>query len=121
MNPARLANVAGVVTLGIGIGLTFAPKRTAAALGSDRDGVGYARAVGITDLVIGTALLRPNPTWPWMAARTTLNLLVAARYYQESRLAADPSRSRAAVLRMLIATAYDGPVMVALGRVAARG
>lgn len=69
----------GLVSLGMGLALTFAPGRTAALLGWGTR-VRPARAVGIADLVVGPALLLGRRQPEWMVARVLLSALTILIY-----------------------------------------
>lgn len=99
----RLADVVGVVTLGMGVGLTTAPEKVGGALGLDR---GFARSIGIIDLVLAPGLLLGRPRWPWMAARAGLNLVLADRYRAR--------RVPAGTAGMVALTAVDGTLALVL-------
>ena len=67
------------VTLGFGLALTLAPRRSAAFLGwGEREGL--SRAIGASDLVIGTGLLSGRDRPRWMLARALLNAGIAVNY-----------------------------------------
>ncbi|MDA3646678.1 hypothetical protein LZ318_26085 [Saccharopolyspora indica] len=99
----RLADVVGVVTSGMGVGLATAPEKVGGALGLDRR---FARSVGIIDLALAPGLLLGRPRWPWMAARAGLNLLLADRYRNR--------RVPAGMVGMAALTAVDGTLALVL-------
>ena len=84
-----LAIWVGLVSLGIGLPLTFAPRGTAKVLGRGDRGP-LARAIGVVDLVVGPALLLGQARW--MLVRALLNAVGYAYV-----LAAGAPRPRRAV------------------------
>lgn len=98
--------VVGWISLGIGLVLTLAPLRSAAFLGwGDRKGL--ARAIGASDLVVGTGLLLDRRRSRWMSARALLNAVLAASYARV--LAETPRRTRArgGLIAMVGLTVFD--------------
>ena len=75
----ELAAGVGLVSLGIGLALSFAPNRTAALLGWG-ERVRLARAIGAADLVVGLGLLLSRRRSEWMVARALLNAVMAFIY-----------------------------------------
>lgn len=109
----RLADVVGWVTLGFGAALTVTPRRSAAVLGlGDRPEL--ATVVGLTDLVVGSGILRGRRRWPWMAARAALNLALAGCYATEASRAGGDSRARAGTIAMVSLTVVDTALTLAL-------
>lgn len=97
----------------IGAALTLAPARTAAVLGlADRRG--QARALGLADLALGPGLLAGRPRWPWMAARASLNFVIAGRYRARARAAPDLRRARVGAAAMTALTVVDAASAVML-------
>lgn len=76
-----LADVIGVTTVGIGVGLSLAPIRFGKLLGlpgSPRRG----RVIGLADLALGTAILTsgrawPRKRWPVLVAREAMHVVIA--------------------------------------------
>ncbi|MGC4748531.1 hypothetical protein ACLQ28_23195 [Micromonospora sp. DT201] len=109
----ELANVVGFVTLGFGVLLTAMPRRSAAALGlGDRPVL--AGAVGLTDLVVGSGVLRGRPRWPWMAARAALNLALTGCYAAEANRPGGNRRARTGAIAMASLTVVDATLALAL-------
>ena len=76
----ELAAGVGLVSLGIGLVLSFAPNRTAALLGWG-ERVRLARIIGAADLVVGLGLLLGRRRRSeWMSARALLNAVMACIY-----------------------------------------
>ncbi len=75
----ELAAGVGLVSLGIGVALSFAPDRTAALVGWG-ERVRLARVIGAADLVVGVALLLGRRRSEWMVARALLNAVMAFIY-----------------------------------------
>jgi hypothetical protein len=75
----ELAAGVGLVSLGIGLALSFAPDRTAALLGWG-ERVLLARVIGAADLVVGLGLLLGRRRSEWMVARALLNAVMAFIY-----------------------------------------
>ena len=75
----ELAAGVGLVSLGIGLALSFAPERTAALIGWG-ERVSLAQLIGATDLVVGLGLLLGRRRSEWMAARALLNAVMAFIY-----------------------------------------
>jgi mannose-6-phosphate isomerase-like protein (cupin superfamily) len=92
----ELTTVVGWVSLGMGLPLTLAPRRSAALLGllGRDERVGLARAVGVADLVIGPALLFSRYRARWMLARAILNAVIALIYARALKTRT-PRRKRA--------------------------
>ena len=96
----ELAAGVGLVSLGIGVALSFAPERTAALVGWG-ERVRLARVIGAADLVVGVALLLGRRRSEWMVARALLNAVMASIYAwvlakgtpERGRWGASPSRS----------------------------
>ena len=108
----RLANAVGLVTLGFGVALTVAPRRSREVLGM---GVALpARAVGVADLVIGSALLFGRPRWPWMASRAALNAVLAESYRSEASKPDRSPRAHSGALAMSALTVVDATLAIAL-------
>ncbi len=103
----------GAATIMIGAALVLSPRRTDTALG-----LGYqparARAVGLVDLALGPGLLAGRPRWPWMAARATLNLVIASHYRAHAWVNPDLRRARTGAAAMTVLTVVDGAVAVTL-------
>lgn len=81
----RSAITAGAVTLATGVALVLAPERCGWPTGM-RARPEVLRAIGISDLVTAPGLLAARPRWPWMVARASLNVVLAAgavRYRDE--------------------------------------
>ena len=75
----ELASGIGLVSLGMGLPLTFAPGRAAAVLEwGDRGRL--ALAIGMADLVVGPALLLRRGLARWMLVRALLNAVIAVIY-----------------------------------------
>ena len=83
----ELTTAVGWVSLGMGLALTLAPRRSAILLGllGRDERVGLARAVGVADLVIGPALLLSRYRARWMLARAILNAVIALIYARDAR------------------------------------
>jgi hypothetical protein len=111
----RVADGAGIVTLVIGTGLTVAPVRTAGILGLGHRPA-LARALGLTDLVVGPRLLFSRPRWPRMAVRAALNLLIAAIYGRDARGASNRRRALLGAVAMTLVTVVDGAAAMSLRR-----
>jgi hypothetical protein len=109
----RAADAAGVVTLVIGAGLTFAPVHAARLLGLGDD-ARLARALGVADLVLAPGLLVARRRWRPMATRAALNLVIAAAYAREARRSDARRRARAGAVMMTILTVVDGALAIAL-------
>ncbi|MBK1784280.1 hypothetical protein [Prauserella cavernicola] len=107
MNPDRLANAVGAVTLAMGVALTAAPRRSAEVLRLGEH-PRFARAVGAADLALAPGLLRRRPHWAWLAVRTGLNLVIANHYRRENQAA--PAAGMAAL------TVVDGTLAAVLRR-----
>ncbi len=75
----ELAAGVGLVSLGIGLALSFAPDRTAALVGWGGR-ARLARVIGAADLVVGLALLLGRRRSEWMVARALLNAVMAFIY-----------------------------------------
>jgi hypothetical protein len=76
----ELAAGVGLVSLGIGVALSFAPERTAALVGWGGR-ARLARVVGAADLVVGLGLLLGRRRRSeWMVARAFLNAVMASIY-----------------------------------------
>ena len=75
----ELAAGVGLVSLGIGLALSFAPDRTAALIGWG-ERVRLARVIGAADLVVGLGLLLGRRRSEWMVARALLNAVMASIY-----------------------------------------
>jgi uncharacterized membrane protein YkgB len=75
----ELAAGVGLVSLGIGLALSFAPDRTAALIGWG-ERVRLARVIGAADLVVGLGLLLGRRQSEWMVARALLNAVMAFIY-----------------------------------------
>ena len=75
----ELAAGVGLVSLGIGLALSFAPDRTAALIGWG-ERVRLARVIGAADLVVGLGLLLGRRRSEWMVARALLNAVMAFIY-----------------------------------------
>jgi urea transporter len=76
----ELAAGVGLVSLGIGAALSFAPDRTAALVGWGGR-VHLARVIGAADLVVGLGLLLGRRRRSeWMVARALLNAVMAFIY-----------------------------------------
>ncbi len=75
----ELAASVGLVSLGIGLALSFAPDRTAALIGWG-ERVRLARLIGAADLVVGLGLLLGRRRSEWMVARALLNAVMAFIY-----------------------------------------
>jgi hypothetical protein len=113
LDRGRLADIAGMVTLAIGTGLTVAPSRTAKVLGlGDRPTL--SRTIGLVDLALVPGLLRGRPRWPWMVARAALNLVVADCYRTEAFQPDGHPNARAGAVAMVALTVVDGTLAVAL-------
>ncbi len=75
----ELALGVGWISLGIGLALTLAARRSAAFLGwEDREGL--ARLIGASDLIVGMGLLLDRRRSRWMLARAFLNVVLAGSY-----------------------------------------
>ena len=75
----ELAAGVGLVSLGIGLALSFAPDRTAALIGWG-ERVRLARVIGAADMGIGLGLLLGRRPSEWMGARALLNGVRASIY-----------------------------------------
>ncbi|NDL60143.1 hypothetical protein [Phytoactinopolyspora mesophila] len=111
----RATDVVGSVTFAMGAALTVAPRRTARWLGLG-DHARFARGIGVADLVLAPGLFRGRPRWPWVAARTALNLVIARHYFNESRQPSGDSTARYGAMGMLALTAVDGALALRLRR-----
>jgi hypothetical protein len=70
----RMPTFVGLTTLVIGAALVARPQ-FASRLELDDTAV---RLIGLSDLVLVPGLLKGEPRWPWMIARASANLAVAA-------------------------------------------
>jgi len=104
-----------LVTVAMGAPLTAAPARTARVLGLGPD-PGWARAIGLADLAIGSALLSRRRRWAWMVARAALNAVIAQRYRAESRAPGGSPRARGGVTAMAALTVVDATLARLLWR-----
>jgi hypothetical protein len=111
----RAADAVGTVTLVMGTALTLAPRRTARVLGLG-DRPGFARALGATDLALTPGLFRGRPRWPWLGARSALNVVIARHYLKESRRPGGASAARYGAAGMLALTVVDGVLAMRLRR-----
>jgi hypothetical protein len=111
----RMAVFAGYATLVIGASLVVAPRRTTGPLGLDGEEAAF-RALGVSDLVLVPGLLRGNPRWPWMAARTAFNVGDAAYLAWAARRSSSPARVWAGAAVMVALTAIDGATAFELRR-----
>jgi hypothetical protein len=103
------SRVVGLATLATGAALVLAPGRVGRLLGVDRRRT--ARMIGVGDLVLAPGLVAGTPRWPWMAARTVLNLPMAAVFLSS------PYRSaRASGIAMLALTVSDTRTALGLYR-----
>ncbi|MEU7801423.1 hypothetical protein AB0B10_19335 [Micromonospora arborensis] len=109
----ELANVVGLVTLGFGVVLTAMPRRSAAGLGLGNRPV-LARAVGLTDLVVGSGVLWGRPRWPWVAARAALNLALTGCYAAEANRPDSNRRARTGAIAMASLTVVDATLALVL-------
>lgn len=75
----EFAVVVGLVSLGVGIALTLAPRSSAASLGWGSR-TRLARAVGAADLIVGPALLFSRSRAQWMLARALMNAALSGVY-----------------------------------------
>jgi len=66
-----------VITLVLGAALAVVPGGAARLLGVDGHANGM-RVIGLADLAVVPGLLRGRPRWPWVVARASLNLPMAA-------------------------------------------
>jgi hypothetical protein len=104
----RAAARVGMITLALGGVLAAAPARSGRLLGlADPRG---ARIVGLADLALVPGLLRGRPRWPWMMGRVALNLAIVAYILATG----SDRKSRLAAIGLVVATAMDLPVTVAL-------
>jgi hypothetical protein len=103
----RMAELAGWATLAAGAALLLAPRWTTGPLGLDGQETAI-RALGVADLVLVPGLLRGNPRWPWMAARTAFNVGDAAYLAWAARRSSSPARVWAGAAVMVALTAIDG-------------
>lgn len=114
MTPAaaeRAAAWVGVATLLIGGALAVAPVRVGSVMGlTDPRG---ARIVGLADLALVPGLIRGRPVWPWVAARCSLNLAIAAYGLAVGR---GDRRALSAAALLLGATVGDAVVLATLRR-----
>jgi hypothetical protein len=108
-----MADVVGLITLGFGVVLTVAPRRSAAVLGLGNRPV-LATVVGMTDLVVGSGVLWGRRRWPWMTARAALNLALAACYGAEANRTGGGRRARAGIIAMGSLTVVDAVLALAL-------
>lgn len=104
----RSASIVGLVTLAIGAFLTATPARAASALNLG-DHPTFARAIEIADLALVPGLLRGRPRWPWMAARASMNLLLAVHYSAEFHERAE-RRTRDGAISMAILVVVDASI-----------
>jgi hypothetical protein len=74
----RMPTFVGLTTLVIGAALVAMPEPAAQALGLDPNAM---RLIGLSDLVLVPGLLKGEPRWPWMIARASANLAVAAHLH----------------------------------------
>ena len=97
----------GWISLGIGLALTLAPRRSATLLGwENRENL--ARVIGAADLIVGTGLLVDQSRSRWMLARAFLNVVLAGSY--GSVLAGGTARRRRAgvgLIAMAVLTVVD--------------
>lgn len=101
----RFATGVGWVSLGMGVAMTLAPRRSAALLGwAERERL--ARLVGGVDLILGAGLLRGRGRARWMLARALPNailFLIYTRVLAEGR----HDRVRPAAGMMATLTLFD--------------
>lgn len=113
-DPSQLATGAGLVTVVIGAGLVAKPEATNRLLGFSLP-VLAARALGLSDLVVGPQLLRARRRAPWMVLRTVMNFVIAGQYHRQVR-EAGTTRARGGFALMSFLTVFDGAVAFALSR-----
>lgn len=82
-----LADVIGVTTVGIGAGLSLDPVRFGKLLGLPGE-PRRSRAIGLVDLVLGTAILTsgrvwPRRRWPVLVGREALHLVIVNEYRRQ--------------------------------------
>lgn len=114
----RAANIAGLVTLPIGLALVAAPARAGRLLRVGPHQVAL-QVIGVLDLALVPGLLLDGGRWQWLAARAGLNLGIAAycsRLVQQERV----PNAMIAVAAMLTATVADTRASAALHRAAGR-
>ena len=114
---AERAGIAvGVVTLGVGLALFVAPRRTGEAAGVQAER--GLRVVGLLDVVVAIGVLWGRPRWPWLAARSAANPPTAAYFAMLGRRsgAKTPVVIAAVILCLTIADASVGRVLRAAKR-----
>ena len=99
-----LAIWVGLVSLGIGLPLTFAPRGTAKVLGRGDRGP-LARAIGVVDLVVGPALLLGRGQARWKLVWELLNAVGYA--YVLAAGAPRPRRAVGGIVGMSVLTLTD--------------
>lgn len=73
----RTSTGVGAATFAIGVAMSVSPERLGGAAGlDDRTAV---QVIAVADLALVPGLLVGRPRWPWMAARSVLNVAIAAR------------------------------------------
>jgi hypothetical protein len=108
MNDQRTVHLVGVVSAVVGVGLTLCPVESGKALGLSAP-ARVLRGVGLVDLAVGAALLRPGASWQPMGWRSALNLAVCSLYVRS--VAESPqtgARSRLGLAAMSVVTVFDG-------------
>lgn len=108
-----LADLIGVTSVGLGLGLTLAPRQVGGLLSLDGTSPERARLIGAADVGLGTAILTssriwPRRRWPALLAREGLHLAIASEYARHGR--------RPAALAMIGLFVVDGVVTVMMHR-----
>ena len=112
----RLPAFVGGVTLVAGLALLAAPGRVGGRLGLD-DQDAALRAIGASDLVLVPGLLLGRPRWPWMVARSALNLALAAYLHGVAPRSSSPRALERGAGLFIGLTAVDGAAGLMLRRI----
>jgi len=108
MNDRWTTRVVGVVSGLVGLGLTVRPHESGRALGLSSS-VSVLRGLGVVDLAVAAALLRPGAGWRPMAWRSALNVAICSMYLGPPVESPQPSaRSRLGLASMSVVTVFDG-------------
>ena len=103
----RLVTVVGCVSLGMGLSLSLAPRRSAELLGWG-ERARLAGAIGVADLVIGPSILLGRNRARWMLARAILNAVIAGVNVRVLKAGTHPrGRAVAGVIGMSALTLTD--------------
>lgn len=111
MDDRLMMRTVGVVSGLAGLGLTTLPVESGRALGLHHPPL-LLRALGVIDLAVGAALVRPGAGWQPLAWRSALNLGLCAMYIASaSEPSPRPVRSRMGLSAMGAVTVFDGALM----------